>query len=111
MAPELVKNTTKGYDSAIDVWSFGILAVELAEKDPPKISAGSKEVIKNNLRGPPPTISDRWSSEFKDLIAKCLVKDPLKRSNAITLLEHPFFADAPSHLDEFASLVGEYKDI
>ena len=40
MAPELVKSTKKGYDAGVDIWSFGILAVELAEKEPPKIKAG-----------------------------------------------------------------------
>ena len=40
MAPELVKTTSKGYDSAIDIWSFGILAIEMAEGDPPLLRAG-----------------------------------------------------------------------
>jgi len=40
MAPELVKSSSSGYDAAIDIWSFGILAVELAEGYPPKITAG-----------------------------------------------------------------------
>ena len=39
MAPELVKSSAKGYDTAIDIWSFGILAIELAEGDPPKLRA------------------------------------------------------------------------
>ena len=76
MAPELVKNTKKGYDEAIDIWSYGILAIELAEKEPPKLGAMQQEVIKNILRGPTPTISERWSSDFQDLISKCLIRDP-----------------------------------
>ena len=40
MAPELVGTGRAGYDAAIDIWSFGIMAVELAEKEPPKIMAG-----------------------------------------------------------------------
>ena len=40
MAPELVRSTEIGYDAAIDIWSFGILAIELANGDPPKIKAG-----------------------------------------------------------------------
>ena len=82
MAPELVKSSRKGYDAAIDIWSFGILAIELAEKEPPKIAAGQKEVIKHILKGPPPSISDRWSDDFKDLILKCLIKDPTQRPDA-----------------------------
>ena len=64
MAPELVKSTKKGYDAGVDIWSFGILAVELAEKEPPKIKAGQQEVIRHILRGPVPELSERWSPDF-----------------------------------------------
>ena len=40
MAPELVKSSSKGYNSGIDIWSFGILAIEMAEGDPPMIRCG-----------------------------------------------------------------------
>ena len=39
MAPELVKRRAAGYEYAVDIWSFGILAVELAEGVPPKLTA------------------------------------------------------------------------
>ena len=111
MAPELVTSSKPGYDNAIDIWSFGILAIELAEGEPPKIKAGQQEVIKNILRGPTPTISDTWSDSFKDFVAKCLIKDPSTRPTASTLLDHPFLEGAESYRNEFTQLVAQHKEI
>lgn len=38
MAPELIRGKRVGYDTSIDIWSYGILAVELANGDPPNIN-------------------------------------------------------------------------
>ena len=37
---------------------------------------------------------ERWSSQFKDFTARCLVKDPSKRATAAELLKHPFLEQA-----------------
>jgi len=43
---------------------------------------------------PPPTVQhpEKFSPEFNDFIAKCLVKDPSARPTAAELLKHPFLA-------------------
>ena len=38
-APEVLLGVSSGYSFEADIWSFGILAVELAEKEPPKLTA------------------------------------------------------------------------
>jgi serine/threonine-protein kinase OSR1/STK39 len=43
MAPELIEG--KQYDSAADIWSFGITALELCQGRPPKSRVSSKEVF------------------------------------------------------------------
>ena len=65
------------YDDRIDVWSLGIVAIELAEGRPPLFDKTSSAAIMSILANPPPklTLTAAWSSEFHDFIAKCLIKD------------------------------------
>jgi len=47
---------------------------------------------------PPPhlTEQDKWSNDFNDFLAKCLIKNPDQRPGAKDLLEHPFIQNAKS---------------
>lgn len=49
MAPELIKGERR-YDTKVDIWSFGIFAMELANGDPPYISEPQHRVIMNIVR-------------------------------------------------------------
>jgi len=63
MAPELIRGERR-YDTKVDIWSFGIFAMELANGDPPYINEPQHRVIMNIVRKNPPPIDPRWSSEF-----------------------------------------------
>ena len=82
MAPELLKSSNPGYGTSIDIWSFGILAVELANGEPPNISKPIGYITYQILVGPLPVLNERWSSEFQSFVNACLVKDPAERQNA-----------------------------
>ena len=48
------------------------------------------------IQNPPPTLESdtgkkHFSKSMRDIVAKCLVKDPSKRPSATQLLEHKFF--------------------
>lgn len=48
------------------------------------------------IQNPPPTLDSdssnkHFSKAMRDIVAKCLVKDPAKRPTAAQLLEHKFF--------------------
>ena len=81
---------------------MGITAIELAEKNPPYANDPpmrvrfvviscflfSFKVLFNIPNKPPPKLSspDKYSPEFKDFIAQCLIKDPEQRPTAEQLL-------------------------
>ena len=74
MAPELIRGERQ-YGTKVDIWSFGIFAMELADGDPPYISVPQGRVIFNILNKEPPPIGPRWSEEFRDFDSVCLIKD------------------------------------
>ena len=67
MAPELFRGE-KQYTTKVDIWSFGIFAMEMAGGDPPYISEPQGMVIFNIVKKDPPTRHARWSQSFKDFV-------------------------------------------
>uniref|UniRef100_A0A0N5AZN7 Protein kinase domain-containing protein n=1 Tax=Syphacia muris TaxID=451379 RepID=A0A0N5AZN7_9BILA len=96
MAPEVMLCETfpeKKYNSEADLWSFGITMIEMADERPPYSEMNPAKVVFKIIKADPPTLEkpSLWSENFNDAIAKCLVKNPLKRATAVELLRHPFF--------------------
>ncbi|KAF9229542.1 kinase-like protein, partial [Gyrodon lividus] len=103
MAPELVQG--KRYDAKVDIWSFGITAVELTQGRPPRSRESAHTILLQIVQGKPPTLDREggvyhYSGAFKDIVDACLVKDPSKRPTAAELLQTSFFKSAKkkSHL-------------
>jgi len=80
MAPELIK--AHAYTSAIDIWSTGITAIEMADGQPPYIASPPPHVMYFIQKNPSPTVANKqkWSPEFNDFVAQCLKKDPNERA-------------------------------
>ena len=102
MAPEMIRGKTR-YDDKVDVWSFGILAIELAKGEPPYIEEEQHKVLFKIANQDPPTIArgGKWSDDFCDFVDMCLQKDPEQRWNTKKLLEHPFLKDAENCKGDF----------
>jgi serine/threonine-protein kinase OSR1/STK39 len=104
MAPEVMLRAWKegreqsdGYDFAVDIWSLGITALELAKGRPPFAEFAPSRVFSMVVQNPPPALDDetaqrkKFSANFKDFVSLCLQKDPASRPNAAKLLKHKFF--------------------
>lgn len=97
MAPEVMQE--QGYDSKADIWSFGITLLELAHGHAPFARLPPMKVLLMTLQNPPPTLDQadskkHFSKAMRDIVAKCLIKDPLQRPTAGQLLDHKFFKTA-----------------
>eukprot|EP00744_Colponema_vietnamica_P014309 GILI01020032.1.p1 GENE.GILI01020032.1~~GILI01020032.1.p1 ORF type:complete len:517 (+),score=109.31 GILI01020032.1:115-1665(+) len=95
MAPELIMG--QDYDTAVDLWSLGVVLWEMAEGDPPYLNENPvKALFLIATRQPPELPAGKWSKKMQSFLARCLQKDPKKRATAQELLEHPFIALADS---------------
>lgn len=81
MAPELIRGE-RSYTTKVDIWSFGIFAMEMADGDPPYINEPQGRVIFNIVKKDTPPIGQRWSAQFRDFVKQCLVKDAHNRPDA-----------------------------
>jgi len=102
MAPEVIKS--EEYDTKVDVWSTGVLCMEMAEGEPPYIDVSPvRALFLITTKGIPDLKEpNKWSSEFRHFISTCLKVNPNSRPKAIELLKHPFLKKAGS-----AKQVGE----
>eukprot|EP00761_Pharyngomonas_kirbyi_P003036 gb/GECH01003040.1/.p1 GENE.gb/GECH01003040.1/~~gb/GECH01003040.1/.p1 ORF type:complete len:497 (+),score=119.01 gb/GECH01003040.1/:1-1491(+) len=96
MAPEVIKGIE--YDEKADIWSMGILAIEMADGEPPHLNLPPLRALFLIATHPPPQPrnASKWSSVFKNFINQCLDKTAETRPTATELLQHPFIAKATS---------------
>lgn len=104
MAPELVIGAK--YDGKIDIWSLGIVLLEMAEGEPPNLRENPMKALYLTANGPPPSLNDKekWSTEFNRFTTRCLIKDPNVRPDAENLLMDPFMELIPADAKEKFSL-------
>lgn len=112
MAPEVCRGMD--YDSKVDVWSTGVLAIECAEGAPPLLHETQMKAMYIIATQGPPRLKrpDEWTSDFHDFIDKCTKIDPSKRSTAVEMLKHRFLqraADA-EHMGRIFSVVADFKE-
>ena len=97
MAPEVMDSGNgRGYDCKVDIWSFGITAIELAKGRPPLIEHTPMKIILLVRNSEPPLLGkeERFGSSFKEMVNLCLQKDSERRPTAEALLRKKFFNKA-----------------
>ncbi|XP_062863575.1 serine/threonine-protein kinase PAK 4 [Trichomycterus rosablanca] len=96
MAPEVISKSP--YGTEVDVWSMGIMVVEMVDGEPPYFSETPVIAMKRLRDEPAPTIRNvqQVSPMLKDFLDRMLTRDPLERASATDLLEHPFLLQSSS---------------
>jgi len=90
MAPELIRG--QNYDTKVDVWSLGIMAMEMAEGEPPYMEFPPlRALFLITTKGIPPLKEPRkWSPVFQSFVSTCLEKEAENRPDSFELAKHPF---------------------
>jgi len=108
MAPELIRG--HDYGTGVDIWSLGIMVMEMAEGEPPYMEFPPlRALFLITTKGIPALKEpEKWSRDFQDFIKKCLTKEVESRPGAEELLKHPFLKSACSPQD-FVPLINDAR--
>jgi len=98
MSPERLQG--KKYNANSDIWSVGIMAIELATgKYPYDTSGGLYALMSRVIENPPPVPEPgpEFSPAFCDFLVQTLQLDPVNRPMAQQLLNHPYLQTPRAH--------------
>ncbi len=96
MAPEMIEMT--GLTTACDIWSVGIMIIELITGNPPYYDLPPFQALYKIVQDDHPPLPDNASAPLKDFLMLCCRKEAVMRKSASELLEHPWLLNHKAHL-------------
>ncbi|XP_063682735.1 serine/threonine-protein kinase PAK 6-like isoform X2 [Bolinopsis microptera] len=103
MSPEIVSR--KPYGRMTDIWSLGIMMIEMLDGEPPNFSDSQIVAMDKIKVNPSPSPAKaEISSVMLNFLTCCLKQEPALRSTACELLDHRLFSDMASE-EELSSLI------
>ncbi|TEB39046.1 hypothetical protein FA13DRAFT_1620076 [Coprinellus micaceus] len=102
MSPEIIKNDKRGRYGATDIWSLGCVILECATGKKPWSNLDNEWAIMFHIgvatQHPPLPEPGQLCPTGIDFIAQCLTIDPMKRPNAVELINHRWMLDVQEAL-------------
>jgi len=93
MSPEVISRLS--YGPEVDIWSLGIMVVEMLEGEPPYFDEAPLSAMRRIRDMPSPKLKQTGASpQLQGFLQKLVIRDPLKRPGARELLQHPFLKKA-----------------
>jgi serine/threonine protein kinase len=113
MAPELINKNF--YNELVDVWSVGVILIELIEGEPPYLRLPAlKAMYFISTKDAYRLNKQKYGDKMCDFVERCLEKDLKKRWSIKRLLEHPFIkqiGDGQKERAIFADMVKNKKNV
>ncbi|XP_040267416.1 serine/threonine-protein kinase PAK 6-like [Bufo bufo] len=94
MAPEVIMRSA--YGTEVDIWSLGIMVIEMVDGEPPYFSDSPVQAMKRLRDSPPPKLrnSHKASPILRDFLDRMLTREAAERTTAQELLDHFFLLQA-----------------
>ncbi|XP_068109538.1 serine/threonine-protein kinase PAK 6 isoform X2 [Hyperolius riggenbachi] len=94
MAPEVIMRTS--YGTEVDIWSLGIMVIEMVDGEPPYFSDSPVQAMKRLRDNPPPKLRNahKASPILRDFLERMLAREATERATAKELLDHFFLLQA-----------------
>jgi len=110
MAPELIRG--HDYGIKVDIWSLGIMVVEMLESQPPYMKFPPlRALFLITTKGIPPLQNpEKWSTSLQHFLNRCLEREVEDRADTKELLQMELFRNACSS-EEFGDVVKESRRI